>query len=689
VFPVRRTLTLGAACLVLAASARGDEGMWTFDNPPEKLLQERYGFTPTREWLDKVRLAAARFMDGGSGSFVSPEGLLLTNHHVGLQCIQNLSSAEHDYVSKGFLASSRAGEKACPGYEVNVLVAMEDVTVRVREGVRPGASDREASEARRTAVAALENGCAARTGMRCDVVTLYQGGEYALYTYKKYTDVRLVFAPEAQAAYFGGTPDNFSYPRYNLDTAFFRAYEGGQPARSPSWLRWSRQGAREGDLVFVPGNPGSTSRLETVAQLESERDVLLPEALAYYQRRLQVLRDFAARGAEQERRARSVILGLENSFKALSGRLDALRDEAAMARKRAQEDELRRRIAADPKLAREVGRAFEDVAAARRRYDARVGEFRNGTFGWSKLLGLAGQIVRHVEETRKPNEQRLEEYIDAALPSLETKLFSPAPIHKDLETVTLADQLEAARRTLGPDHPYVKGVLAGRSPEEVAREVVEGTKLDQVEVRRALVKGGPAALAASRDPMIALARRIDPLGRELRRFNEDEVTSVVTRAGERIARARFALDGRAVAPDATFTLRLAFGTVKGYSTQGIAMPPFTTLHGLFDRAAGFSNKEPWKLAPSFQRQKGDLDLDTPYNFVSTADIIGGNSGSPVLNRAGELVGLIFDGNTDSLALDYFYTDERARAIAVDARGILEAAGEVYDADDLVRELLGE
>lgn len=686
---MRRLAPLSLAWLVLVSSARADEGMWTFDHLPTKTLQERYGFTPTREWLDKVRMAAVRFMDGGSGSFVSPDGLMLTNHHVGLACIQNLSTAEKDYVTHGFLAGSREQEPACPGYEVNVLMGTEDVTARVLGGVRPGMSDKEAGDVRKAAMAAVENECAIRTGMRCDLVTLYQDSEYALYTYKKYTDVRLVFAPEQQAAYFGGDFDNFTYPRFNLDAAVFRAYEGGQPARSPGWLRWSTKGVKEGDLVFVAGNPGSTSRHETVSQLEAERDKLLPEVLAYLERRLKVLRDYAARSPENQRRAAPTILSLENSLKGLGGRLDALRDEQAMARKRDEERELRRRIAADPRLAREVGRAFEDIEAARARHAARLADYRYGSFGWSKLLSTAGQIVRHAEETRKPNEQRLDEYIDAVLPSLENRLFSPAPIHKDLETVTLTDQLEGAREALGPDHPYVKAVLGGRTPAEVAREAVEGTKLDQVEARRALVKGGPAAVQASNDPMIVLARRIDPLARELRRFDDDQVKAVVTRAGQRIARARFALDGRTVAPDATFTLRLSFGTVKGYPAEGTVLPPFTTFHGLYDRAAAFSYKEPWDLSPRFQKEKGELDLTTPFNFVSTADIIGGNSGSPTIDRDGELVGLVFDGNVYSLALDYFYTDEKARAISVDARGILESARKVYGAEALVRELSGQ
>ena len=685
---MRRMTCLGLACLTLAAPAGADEGMWTFDNPPTRRLQERYGFTPGKEWLDKVRLAAVRFMAGGSGSFVSADGLMLTNHHVGLGCIQNLSTAEKDYVSQGFLAATRAGEQACPGYEVNVLVGIEDVTARVLGGVRPAMTDTEAGDARKAAAAAVENDCAKRTGLRCDLVTLYQGSEYALYTYKKYTDVRLVFAPEGQAAYFGGDADNFTYPRFNLDVAFFRAYEDGRPARPTSWLRWSRAGVKEGDLVFVPGNPGSTSRHDTVAQLESERDRLLPDALAYYQRRLKVLREYAAKSPENARRAGPTILGLENSFKALSGRLEALRDEQAMAAKRKEEEDLRRRIAADPALARETGTAFDDIAAARKRHDARLADYRYGSFGWSKLLGLAGTLVRYVEETSKPNEQRLDEYIDAVLPSLQNALFSPAPIHKDLEVVTLADQLEGAREKLGAGHPYVKSVLGGRTPAEVAREAVEGTTLDQVAARRALVDGGPAAVRASTDPMIVLARRIDPLGRELRRYEEDQVKAVITRAGERIARARFALHGKTVAPDATFTLRLAYGTVKGYPAHGTRVPPFTTLHGLYDRAAGFSYAEPWSLSPLFRREKDDLELTTPYNFVSDADIIGGNSGSPVIDRAGELVGLVFDGNMESLALDYFYTDETARAIAVDARGILEVVDDVYDADALLQELTG-
>jgi hypothetical protein len=401
-----------------------------------------------------------------------------------------------------------------------------------------------------------------------------------------------------------------------------------------------------------------------------------------------VLRDFAAKSPEHERRAAPTVLSLENTIKALSGQLEALRDEEAMASKRAQERELRRRIAADPALARDVGRAFEDIEEAQARHDARAAEFRYGSFGWSKLLSTAGQIVRHAAETRKPDARRLEEYTAAALPSLENRLLSPAPIHKDLEIAVLADQLEGARQALGGEHPYVKAVLAGRSAADVARAAVEGTTLDRVETRRALLQGGAEAVAASQDPMIVLARRIDPLGRDLRRFDEDQVNAVITAAGERIGRARFAIHGRNVSPDATFTLRLAFGTVKGYPAEGTVAPPFTTLYGLFDRSAGFSNRPPWDLPPRWAAARAELDLATPYNFVSTADIIGGNSGSPVINRDGELVGLIFDGNIHSLALDYFYAGEKARAIAVDARAMIEVADEVYDADALVEELSG-
>ena len=630
-----RTLGVVTALAVAALSASADEGMWTFDNPPRQRLHDVYGFEPTREWLEKVRLASVRFNDGGSGSFVSKDGLMITNHHVGMGCIQNISTREHDYVSEGFLAPSRDQEPACPGYEVNLLVALEDVTGRVLGAVVPAMSDREAGEARKAATARIEKECADRTHQRCDVIPLYQGAEYQLYTYKKYTDVRLVFAPEQQAAFFGGDPDNFTFPRHDLDVCIVRAYENGAPAKPPAWLPWARTGAEDGDLVFVSGNPGSNARLETVAQLESERETI----------------------------------------------------QRAMAAKAEAEKDLRARYAADAGLAKGPD-PWDTIAAAEKAFDARFAEYRLAGFGGSRLLGIAGTIVRYGVEKAKPNDVRLEEFRESNLASLENNLYSTAPIFEDVEETTLADRLQEAVDELGKDHPYVRAVLGGRTPREVAQEAAAGTRLKDVAARKALVAGGPEAVAASTDTMIALARRIDPGARAVRKFFEDEVDAVQKRAGERIAQVRFKAYDKTVNPDATFTLRLSYGTVKGFPAEGTMVPARTTFHGLYDRSASFRNQPPWNLTPRWVEHKKDLDLDTPLDFVSTADIIGGNSGSPVINRAGEFVGIIFDGNIESLALDYYYTDEQARAVAVDSRGILEALRKVYGATGLVQELAG-
>jgi hypothetical protein len=682
---------LAAALLIAASSATlavADEGMWTYDNPPVAQLKSKYGFEPSKEWLDHVRLASVRFMDGGSGSFVSPDGLMITNHHVGLGCIQNVSSEQNDYVKDGYYAPTRDEEAKCPGYEVNVLVSTEDVSARVLGAVRPEMSDKDAREARKAAITEIENECNSATGLRCNVVTLYQGGEFHLYRYKKYTDVRLVFAPEQQTAFFGGDPDNFTFPRHDVDICLVRAYENGQPVKPASYLPFSATGVADGDLVFVSGNPGSTARLDTTAQLEAQRDVLLPLYLELIKARLAVLHEYADRGAEQERRAKPQIFGFENSLMALQGRLEALLDAKAMARKADEEKQLRAKVAADPALARATGDPWATIEAAEKKAAGRTKETFLVGFGGSRLLGIAGQIVRYVVEVKKPNEQRLEEYIDSNLDVLKNRLYSPAPIYDDLEEATLADQLTLALRKLGPDHPFVRAVLAGRSPAEVAKAAVAGTKLNDPAARKALVEGGPAAVSASTDSMIVLARKIDPLAREVRKFEEDEVDAPVTRAGEKIAQARWKIYGKTMPPDATFTLRLSYGTVKPYPAEGTIVAPFTTYYGLLDRSDSHGGKAPWDLTPRWAEKKGALKLDTPLDFVSTNDIIGGNSGSPVVDRKGEFVGIVFDGNIESLAWDYFYTDEKARCVSVDVRGILEALRSVYAADALVRELTG-
>jgi uncharacterized protein with PIN domain len=674
------------AGVVLAAPVLADEGLWTFDNPPSKQLREKYGFEPSQEWLDKVRLASVRFMDGGSGSFVSPAGLMITNHHVGLGCIQNVSSAESDYVKGGFYAAARDQEAACPGYEVNVLTAMEDVTARVLGAVRPQMSDAEAREARKAATAAIENECSARTKLRCNVVSLYHGGEYQLYRYKKYTDVRLVFAPEQSMAFFGGDPDNFTFPRHDLDICLMRAYESGKPVEPASYLRFTAKGVSEGDLVFVSGHPGSTSRLETMASLEYLRDQAWPFRLEMLKRRLAALHAYAALGEEQKRRALDQIFGLENSQKAVAGTYAALRDTTAMARKADEEKALRARLAGDPALVQSPGDPWATVAAIQQKLAPRAMDARLVGFGGSELLEIAGQIVQYVVEVKKPNEKRYEEYVDANLDSLRNTLLSPAPIHADLEQVTLADRLQLALDKLGPDHAFVKAALGGKTPAQAAQAVIAGTKLQATDLRKALLDGGEAKVAASSDPMIVLARRLDPLAREIRRFLEVEVEAPTTRAMQKIAQARWKVYGRTLPPDATFTLRLSYGVVRGFPAEGTTVAPFTTFYGLFDRSLAHGGKAPWALAPRWQEKLPAIDGSVPLNFVSTNDIIGGNSGSPVVDRAGDFAGIIFDGNIQSLAWDYYFNDEQGRAVAVDARGILEALRKVYGADALVGEL---
>jgi len=565
---------------------------------------------------------------------------------------------------------------------------MEDVTGKVQGAVKPQMSDAEAREARKAATAMIENECSARTKLRCNVVSLYQGGEYQLYQYRKYTDVRLVFAPEQSMAFFGGDPDNFTFPRHDVDICLMRAYENGQPVKPASHLRWTGKGVSEGDLVFVSGHPGSTSRAETVARLEYLRDMAWPFRLEMFKRRLAALHAYAALGEEQKRRALGQIFGFENSQKAIGGYYAALLDTKAMARKAEEEKALRAKVSADPALARSIGDPWATVAGIQQKLAPRAMDARLVGFGGSQLLGIAGNIVQYVAEVKKPNEKRYEEYVDANLDSLRNELLSPAPIHADLEAVTLADQLQLALEKLGPEHAFVGAALGGKTPAEAAKAAVGGSKLQGTAARKALLDGGEAAVAASTDTMIVLARRLDPMARETRRFLEDEVDAPNTRAMEKIAQARWKAYGRAVSPDATFTLRLSYGTVKGFPAEGTTIAPFTTFYGLFDRSLSHGGKEPWALTARWKEKVSSLDGSMPLNFVSTNDIIGGNSGSPVVDRAGDFVGIVFDGNIQSLAWDYYFTDERGRSVSVDARGILEALRKVYGADGLVRELTG-
>jgi hypothetical protein len=669
-----------------AAVTPADEGMWTFDNPPTKQLQERYNFTPTQEWLDHVRLSSVRFNDGGSGSFVSPHGLTLTNHHVALGQLQKISTPQKDYVKDGFYARTQADEVKCPDLELNVLISMENVTTRVLEALRPGMSDKEANDARKAEIAKIEKESVDKTGLRSDVIALYLGGEYWLYRYKKYTDVRMVFAPEQQIAFWGGDPDNFTYPRYDLDMAIFRVYENGKPADTANYLKWTARGATHGDLVFVSGNPGSTQRLSTLDQLEDQRDYYYPLVLRLLKRRLGVLKDYSVLGPEQARQATRQIFGIQNSLKAISGEYEGLQDKNLMAKREKEEKDFRAQVDSKPEWKADYGSAWDDIGKAEKLYLTRLKEIQFRSVRASTIAENALTIVQYVTEVKKADGERLDGFHDSELESLRFRLFSPAPVYPKLEEATLADSLQESLEELGPNDVFVQTVLNGRSPKQVAAELLSNTKMGDAALRKSLVEGGESAVAASTDPLVVLARKLDPISREVRKWYEDNIQSVETSAGEKIGKARFAVYGKSTYPDATFTLRLSYGTVKGYPMNGTEAPPKTTFYGLYDRAYGFDLKPPFQLPQRYMERRARLDLSTPLDFVSTCDIIGGNSGSPVINREGELVGLIFDGNIESLVGDYVYNEENNRAVAVDTAAMTEALRKVYDAVSLADEL---
>lgn len=682
---------LAGACIIMSmTTARGDEGMWVFNNLPLETLKARYGFTPPPGWAEHLRSAAVRFNNGGSGSFVSADGLIMTNHHVGADTLAKLSTPEADYYKRGFHAKARDQEAKAPDLELNVLVGIEDVTARVNAGVAPGMADADAALARRKASAEIEKDSTQKTGLRSDVVTLYQGGQYHLYTYKKYTDVRLVFAPEFDVAFFGGDPDNFEYPRYCLDVCFFRAYEDGKPAKIEHHLKWSPAGSKDGDLVFVAGHPGRTDRLNTLASVEYLRDFGFPSLLDWLHAKEEFLLGFGRKGDEAFRQSKEELFSIQNSRKARLGGLGGLKSPEFMARKRAAEQELRARVAADPARQAAYGAAWDKIAEAQQINvkTARPYMFIERGRGLdSALFHIARDLVRLAEEKPKPNADRLKEYRDSALESLELELFSGAPIYPEFEREKFAFGLRYWKK-VAPDDPVLARVLAGRPPEKAAADLVDGSKLADVAVRRELAEGGKAAIEASDDPMIKLALAVDADARALRKEREDQVEGVEAANYALIARALFEEKGDSIYPDATFTLRLAFGAVKGYSVDGKAIPPYTNVAGAFEHEKAHGAQPPYKLPPSWHeaRDAGRLDLTAAFNFVSTADIIGGNSGSPVVNRDGEVVGLIFDGNIQSLVLDFGYDDAVARAVSVDSRGITEALRSVYRADELLKEL---
>jgi len=678
-----RLLAIAATLAFTLGAARADEGMWTFDNFPTAAVQQQYNARIDGAWLDRVRLATVR-LAGCTASFVSAEGLILTNHHCITACLTENSSKEKSLLDDGFLARGRTTELKCPTQIADVLVAMDDVTAKVEAATR-GLDDRAANEARKKALTGLEQACERTSGNKCQSVALYNGGQYFLYRYQRYTDVRLVFAPQADIAAFGGDPDNFQFPRWCLDMALLRAYENGQPARPRQHLNIQFAGPAAGEFVLVPGHPGSTDRLLTVAQLQQVRAAELPPALL----RSSELRGRYIEFGKSSDAARRIVTdplnGLENGIKVRRKQLDALLDENMMAQKQREESEFRARVKADPQLAG-IGDPWADIEKAQalgREFETELTFLEGGAGFNSRYFRYARSLVRGAAERAKPNTERLREFTDASLPRIRQGLAAASPVYPELEKLTLSFGLERMREWLGPDHRTVRELLVKDSPDTLAESLVKGTRLGDPELRLALWDGGGEAVAASDDPFILLARRIDAQARALRKRYEDEVEAPISAAEEKIARARFKIFGTAVYPDATFTLRLNYGTVQGWMEKGRAVEPFTRLETAFERATG---QAPFRMPDRWQQLRSQLDLATPFNLSTNNDIVGGNSGSALLNARGEIVGLLFDGNIHSISGAYWFDTAKNRAVAVHPAIMREALGKVYEAADLLQEL---